>query len=161
MRLLPLGLLAFAALLVGCTQIDCPLNNRVYANFRFYNYLGDSVMLNDTLSITTRSVDMEDSVHINKQVGTVSFSLPVSYGQREDEYYLTISGANYEIRDTIRITKESRPHFESVDCNPSFFHTVTDAMCTHNILDSVVINNKTINYDSSKEHFKVYVFTDY
>ena len=158
LRLLPMCL--FVALLLACTQIDCPLNNRVYATYRFYDHFGDSVQLYDSLTITTTVNGQEDTL-INKLTNHCSFMMPMSYSQREDEYHLEIKGEDYVIRDTIRVTKEDFPHFESVDCNPAFFHTAKDVMCTHNIIDSVVINNKKIDYDSNKEHFKIYVFTGY
>ena len=159
LRLLPISLCAI--LLFSCTQVDCPLNNMVYANYRFYDHYGDSIQIDDSLTVITHCNEMQDSILINRKTKTTSFMLPVSYGQREDEFYMKLKNTERTICDTIWVTKESLPHFESVDCNPVFFHTVTDVRCTHNIIDSVVINNKKIDYDSSKEHFKIYLYTGY
>ena len=59
-------------------------------------------------------------------------------------------------KDTVTVKKENYSHFESVDCGPSFFHTITDVKTTHNYIDSIVINNKEVNYDASKAHFYIY-----
>ena len=59
--------------------------------------------------------------------------------------------------DTIRIKKEDMPHFESVDCQASYFHTITAVSTTHEIIDSIVINNPNVNYDQNTTHFKLYL----
>ena len=58
--------------------------------------------------------------------------------------------------DTVTVTKENHPHFESVDCSPAYFHTITAVSTTHNAIDSVVIKNPDVNYDTSKKHFYIY-----
>ena len=67
----------------------------------------------------------------------------------------TFSSINYI--DTIRIKKEDIPHFESVDCQASYFHTITDVSYTNDIIDSIVINNRNVNYDAKTTHFKLYL----
>ena len=87
-----------------------------------------------------------------------SFNLPISYTQPEDVLYVLVRnavGKNYI--DTIRIKKEDIPHFESVDCQAAYFHTITDASVTHHIIDSIVINNPHVNYDQNTTHFKLYL----
>ena len=58
--------------------------------------------------------------------------------------------------DTITVTKEDRPHFESVDCSPLYFHTITAINTTNNAIDSVVIINPDVSYDTSKKHIYIY-----
>ena len=43
------GLLAMVLIVLGCSTIDCPLNNRVYAK---YKLAGEVKTLNKTLTIT-------------------------------------------------------------------------------------------------------------
>ena len=130
--------------MVGCTSLDCPLNNTVYTK---YKLMGDNKTLKDTLTISTKKIEGTDSVLINKDVNVDSFSLPMSYSQNEDVLLF---------KDTVTVSKENRSHFESVDCSPSFFHTITDVKTTHNYIDSIVINQKEVNYDASKAHFYIY-----
>ena len=60
-------------------------------------------------------------------------------------------------RDTIWVEKSNQPHFESVDCQISYFHTILSVKSTHHIIDSLSINNSQVNYDASKEHFHLYL----
>ena len=131
--------------MMGCTSLDCPLNNTVYTK---YKLMGD----NKTLKIAGT-----DSVLINKDVNVDSFSLPMSYSLNEDVLFFEIHTLSKQVfKDTVTVSKENRSHFESVDCSPSFFHTITDVKTTHNYIDSIVINQKEVNYDASKAHFYIY-----
>lgn len=151
-------LFSFIILLAACSSIDCPLNNKVQANYCIYNYRGDSIALEDSLSIViNRKSPLEDTVLINRISGKHMFSLTMSNNQREDEFYLIYWNKEEEYIDTIRVTKEDKPHFETVDCAATYFHTITDVWSTHNIIDSIVINHKTVDYDSQKKHFKLYL----
>lgn len=119
--------------------------------------MGDIKTLNDTLTISTTKQEGTDSVLINKDVKVDSFILPMSYHQPEDVFYFTVKNQyQQEFKDTVVVKKEDQPHFESVDCSPSFFHTITEVKTTHNLIDSIVINNKDVNYDASKAHFYIY-----
>ena len=63
---------------------------------------------------------------------------------------------NKSFIDTLRITKEDHPHFESVDCPPAFFHQIKRVDYTKHTIDSVVIHNENVNYDATKAHFYIY-----
>jgi len=154
-RLLSFCLLA--VLSVSCSSIDCPLNNLVYTNYALYNSDGGTDTMKDTLTVTVKQTDGMDAVVLNKDVDMSSFALPISYSQAEDVFYLELRDKdNNTTLDTITVAKEDKPHFESIDCAPSFFHTITGVRCTHNAIDSVVINTPDVNYDTSKEHFHIY-----
>jgi hypothetical protein len=58
--------------------------------------------------------------------------------------------------DTVWIKKDDIPHFESVDCAAHFFHHITDVRCTHEGIDSIVINNRTVDYNSTVTHLNIY-----
>lgn len=140
--------------MVGCTSQDCPLNNTTYTKYRL---MGNITTLNDTMTISTTKTEGTDSVLINKDVKVDSFILPMSYHQPEDVFYFEIRNQENQVfKDTVTVKKEDFSHFESVDCNPAFFHTITEVKTTHNLIDSIVINNKDVNYDASKAHFYIY-----
>ena len=140
--------------MVGCTSLDCPLNNTTYTKYRL---MGNITTLNDTMTISTTKTEGTDSVLINKDVKVDSFILPMSYHQPEDVFYFEIRNQENQVfKDTVTVKKEDFSHFESVDCNPTFFHTITEVKTTHNLIDSIVINNKDVNYDASKAHFYIY-----
>ena len=142
------------ALMVGCTTLDCPLNNTTYTKYRLQ---GDITTLADTLTISTNRLEGTDSVLINKDVNVDSFILPMSYSQPQDSFFVETRNIEHKVYlDTIVVKKIDTPHFESVDCKPSFFHTITDVKTTTHRIDSIVINSKDVNYNDSKPHFYIY-----
>jgi len=152
--ILAVALLAgWGASLVGCSSIDCPLNSRVFATYKF---VGATTTITDTLTITTPLSDAEgnDSVLINKVVGVDSVSLPMSYSRTEDTFYFQFNTTSDTVLiDTVVVAKENYPHFDAVDCNPTFYHTVTDVRYTRNAIENIDINNHNITYDAGKAHF--------
>jgi hypothetical protein len=138
----------------ACSSIDCPLNNTVYTT---YKLTGKVDTLKDTLTVSTMRDNGTDTIVLNKSVKTLTFSLPISYAQDKDVFFLQVKDTNKNIiYDTIRVNKTNQPHFESVDCTPSYFHTITGISYTRNKIDSIAINNNEVNYDTSKEHFHIY-----
>lgn len=138
--------------LSGCTSIDCPLNNTVRAVWSL-----DGATLTDSLTVSTAHNEGNDTVLINRQTGVMTFQLPVSYGHDEDVFFFERSGnSGFHTVDTVTIGKEDLPHFESVDCNPTFFHILTSATTTQHGIDSVVVSEKNVNFDTSHAHLKIY-----
>lgn len=152
-RSMQVCMVGMVALMAACSSVDCPLNNSVYAN---YKLMGKVTSLPDTLTISIKRTNGEDSILINQQVNTDSLTLPVSYAQDEDILYFKTN----TLLDTLWISKTNEPHFESVDCGLNYFHTLTGVRFTRNAIDSVVIKNKTVNYDVSQAHFYIY-FKEY
>ena len=153
----------------ACTSIDCPVNNNVRTYYALMKVDGKpDTLKTDTMWVWTPRIDGTDTV-ISRQIqGNVvlncffgssasTFDLPISYTQPEDVLIMYVRNAKGENQDTVRIKKENMPHFESVDCQASYFHTITDVSATHNIIDSIVINNPNVNYDSNTTHFKLYL----
>lgn len=145
--------------LSACSSIDCPLNNRTYASFKL---AGDVTKLVDTLTVsTTRNIDNpeEDTVLINRLVDTDSLSLPMSYQRTEDIYIFTFVQKDTELKtiDTLWVSKENEPHFESVDCNPVMFHTIKDVRFTQRAIDDIKVNYNKVTYNDAKAHFHIYL----
>ncbi len=141
--------------LAGCSSLDCPYMNRVYTK---YQLEGDVKTLADTLTVTTsRLIDDSDTILLNQAIGVDSFELPVSYMGDQDEFHFHIKRADGEtFTDTVKVKKTNQTHFESVDCNPSYFHTLTSVSYTKHTIDSIVIHNAQVNYDASQPHFYIY-----
>ena len=128
-------------LITSCTSIECSINNLVRTRFQFTNSDGDSISLLDTLTIVT---------------GTCKFHLPISQSHPEDVLVFHIFGDSVDVTDTLWVMKEDYPHFESVDCNPTYFHKLTSIRHTHNCLDSVVIVNSSVTNDDRVVHVNIY-----
>lgn len=155
MRKTTLLAIILSAMVSACSSIDCPLNNRVYTRYKLDGLV---TKLSDTLTISTmRTIDGSDTVLINLQVNTDSFELPMSYNADKDVFYFETKdtlGGRY--MDTVAVSKTNEPHFEAVDCNANYFHTITAIDYTTNGIDSIKINNNKVSYDSQKPHFIIY-----
>jgi len=156
--LLPSSFFTSLLLAFSCSSIDCPLNNLVYTNWQLLDAHGEVYTLADTLTISTKRTDGNDSVLINRDVNAKAFSLPISYAQAEDVFFFEMKDSlgNAAVFDTVTVAKEDMPHFESVDCGPSYFHKITSVSHTRHAIDSIVINYPDVNYDTSKKHLYIY-----
>ena len=141
--------------IVSCSTIDCPVDNLVETRYRFLNTAGDSLVLMDTLNITSMRADGEE-VLLNRKVGMATIQVPISYSHPEDILVFNVYNNEYSIVDTVWVKKDDIPHFESVDCNASFFHTITGVRYTTNFIDSIVINDPSVDYDKTTIHFYIY-----
>lgn len=147
------SLLMFTA----CTSIDCPVQNSVYTVYDLKKSDGLSAdTLRDTLTISTTRFENNDTVLLNRSMNTTSFSLPISYTNDEDTLYFEVSNPEWHSIDTVYIKKDNLPHFESVDCQVSFFHNILEVRTTHHAIDSIVINKKFVDYEQTTEHFHIY-----
>lgn len=145
-----------ALVTAGCSSIDCPLNNMVYTRYQVRNALGVADTLRDTLTISTVRTDGIDSVLINRNTSTTGFTLPISYTNAEDIFFVERKGLAYSVIDTLRVGKTDVVHFESTDCAPSYFHTINSVETTRHGIDSVKIVNKTVNYDTQNINFNIF-----
>ena len=142
----------------ACSSVDCPLNNRVYTS---YKLAGAVDTLHDTITISTpRTIDNaeEDTVLINRMTLTDSLTLPMSYQRDEDTFFFTLAqqGTGLLTTDTVWVAKKNEPHFESVDCSPTMFHTITGVRFTQHAIDSIKVNYNKVTYNDAKAHFLIY-----
>ena len=146
-------------LLAACSSIDCPVNSIVETVYNVYDSVGSELSLSDTLTVTSTRKDGIDSTVLNKLVGKSSFNLPISYSHPEDIFVFHFDNNEKDslhVTDTVWVKKDDYPHFESVDCNSIFFHTITGIRYTQNYIDSIVIKNPSVTYDHNTVHFYLY-----
>lgn len=153
--------LIFAALTVvmvcACSSIDCPLNNAVYSK---YVLKGDVGVLEKTLTVTTQRADGRDTL-LNELTNFTEFVLPMSYANETDILIFVTTDSNaVKLTDTVRVSKTNEPHFESVDCSPSYFHTIKDVTYTQNAIDSIIISKSKVTYDTTGGHLHIYFKSD-
>lgn len=145
-----------SACLAACTSIDCPVQHTVMAHYAVMTSdMTVADTLRDTLNVYTKRMNLKDTLLLNEACGLTVFSLNVSYSNPEDTLFFKFNNGPFMAVDTVWMKKENTPHFESVDCNASFFHTVTDIRTTHNAIDNITINNPTIDYDPKTVHFNI------
>ena len=151
--------LLLVALLVACSSVDCPIDSTVTTLYQIRNSDGTELALTDTMTVTSTRSDGKDTVLYNKAIDVTEFTLPISYSHPEDVLVFSFDNSNngnLHVTDTVWVKKNDYPHFESVDCNTQFFHTITDVRYTCNYIDSIVINNPSVTYDSQTVHFYLY-----
>lgn len=146
-----------ATLVAACTSIDCPVDNIVATSYCLLKADGTKdTLTNDTLTIITKRRNGSDSILLNQSVSTTAFSLPISSGVPVDTLLLELRDSTGSTYDYLYVAKNDVPHFESVDCSMSYFHTITSVAWTGNRIDSVAINKPTVDYDSSTPHILIY-----
>lgn len=150
--------LLLGVLVAACTSIDCPVESNVATLYQVCHSDGTELKLNDTITVTTKTASDSDTIVYNKGIGISSFSLPISYKHPEDVLVFSFDNDNnsLHVSDTVWIKKDDYPHFESVDCSAAFFHIITDVRYTCNYIDSIVIKNPSVTYDSKTVHFYFY-----
>ena len=148
----------FVMLLAACSSVDCPVNSIVETIYNVYDSEGNELALSDTLTVTSARMDGQDTTLLNKLVDKETFNLPISYSHAEDMlmFHFDNGNNNLHVTDTVWIKKDDYPHFESVDCNAIFFHTLTGVRYTRNYIDSIVIKNPSVTYDYQTVHFYFY-----
>lgn len=151
--------LLLGVMVTACSSIDCPVDATVATLYKVYSSDGKELVLSDTLTVTSTRSNGKDTTLLNMGIGISSFSLPVSYSHPEDVlvfHFFNQKNNDLNATDTVWVKKDDYPHFESVDCNTSFFHTLTDVKYTSNYIDSIVIKNPSVTYDSKTVHFYLY-----
>lgn len=150
-------ILSSILLLGACSSLDCPMNNLVYTNYKLLKADGTPDTLRDTITIITTQNTGNDVVVLNRAVNISSFILPISYAADRDTFYALISDTLHNVKgDMFVVSKKSSPHFESIECSPSYFHHITEVEHTQETIDSIVINTPEVTYDTSKEHLYIY-----
>ena len=147
--------LAFPVLLTGCGGDDCVINNTVTATMNFYLSDGNACQITDTLTVSVVRAK-GDSVVLNRKAGATGLTFPLGYDSAADTFVFHF--AHMGVEDTVIIRHDNHPYFISLDCGTAMFHTLTDAACTHRLMQSVQITNPEINYDA-QENIQV-VFGD-
>lgn len=145
----------------SCSSIDCPVQNTVAVYYDLSTYDSDGNVvpdtLTDTLWIWTRRPNGTDTLILNRLSETARFKLEISYQQPEDLLVFAIRGKEHPLTvDTVWLAKDDIPHFESVDCSAHFFHELTAVRSTHEAIDSIVINNPSVNYATDVTHLNVF-----
>lgn len=150
----------------SCESISCPLNTTVECVYGFYAsarpvggsfVAGTAITVTDTISIVAMG---PDSVLANRLCNQTGFKIPVSYFGDIDSLLLICVDTNMQVAyDTLWVTKINKPHLDDPSCPLHMWHTITNISSTHNLIDSILINNADINYDGL-ENLQIYFRVD-
>lgn len=117
----------------------------------------DPVMITHLLTSGTGETAKADSLRVRgispagiiKFVDTRSVSVfAVTLDPSEDQslFVITLNG----ISDTAVIYYTRKPHLVSPECGYTFVSDINGLMTTHNIIDTLMIENKSVNLDGQK-----------
>ena len=127
---------------------------------------GSKIGIGDTLTVSalrpavadslgTDETDLSDTILVNRLVGKSSLALPVSYYAAKDIIVLAFTDTlSRTARDTLWYEKDNVAHWDDPGCPIHFWHHITSLRFTHHLIDTVFINNPTINY-GSQENFQI------
>lgn len=154
-----LGLAAFSS----CSEIECPLDNVVMAQFNLYDAeSGSSLLLVDTLYVQPAG---RDTLLLNRGQGISNFLVPLRQAAECDTLLLHWRNTALErATDTLFVQHKGELHFESPDCPMTVFHTLRDvrfaraAGSSDNLprIDSVKIVRTSVEYEDY-ENLKIFL----
>mgnify|MGYP003370864871 CR=1 FL=1 len=139
---------------VGCSNIDCPLDNVVAMQCNLYASETRTPLQLDNASLTITPAG-RDTVLLNQASGIRSFLLPLKQSGTQDTLLLHLTNKEGQsATDTLFVTHTPQPHFESVDCPVVVFHALAAVRATSHPLsmlpltvDSVSLVRSIVNYD--------------
>lgn len=87
-----------------------------------------------------------DTLKFVRVTGASTFSVPLDPSGDESVFMITLNG----ITDTAWIRYIRRPHLVSPECGYTIVSEITGLRTTHNIIDTLIIENKSVNLDGQK-----------
>ncbi len=87
-----------------------------------------------------------DTLRFISVKGVSSFSVPLDPANDESMFLITLNG----ITDTAVIRYIREPHLVSPECGYTIVNVITGLRTTHNIIDTLIIENKFVNLDGQK-----------
>lgn len=149
--------------LFGCANIDCPLDNQTEMQVHFYDAATRAeVSLSDSLTILGVKGDSTVLLY-NRAYGVNSLKFPLNADSDRDTLLFRFISADGTFVDTLYVDHRRQPHFESLDCPASMFHTLQQISVRAAALpraslgiDSVSIVNPKVQYQDV-DNLKVYL----
>jgi hypothetical protein len=97
-------------------------------------------------SVRVIGVSPAGPVTLYKQNAVTFFTLPLDPANDLSEFYFIVNG----VYDTAVLTYKRYPHLVSAECGYTFLSELTGLKTTHNIIDTLIIENKSVNLDGEK-----------
>ncbi|MDF1560864.1 MAG: DUF6452 family protein [Bacteroidales bacterium] len=97
-------------------------------------------------SLRVRGVSLTDTVEFVDARSVTSFSVPLDPSSDLSLFYITVNG----IHDTAAIYYTRQPHLVSPECGYTFLSIITGVTTTHNIIDTLIIENSKADLNGEK-----------
>jgi len=89
--------------------------------------------------------ETSDTVFVSQR-SVSSFSVPLDPGNDISAFRIVINGTS----DTVVIRYTRRPHLVAPECGYTILSSITSLRSTHNIIDTIIINSKSVDLNGEK-----------
>jgi hypothetical protein len=131
-------------LLASCAEQACYDNTDPMMNALLLES-GTGVQANAE-SLVVTAITATDTIEFVDAKSVSSFSLPLDPGNDVSTFYIVLDG----IADTAVIIYTRHPHLVSAECGYTFVSELTGLRTTHNIIDTLIIENKSVNLNGKR-----------
>jgi hypothetical protein len=135
--------------ITACTSGNCVEDTVPYVTTNIYSSTKKTVVKCDSIIVTAKSTAGDTLLTKEKSVSVFTFTLDPSNTQSKLIFKLD------NVIDTVVITYTSSPYYISSACGYTICHRITDLTFTDNIIDSLVLENKSITLDG-KSNLRLY-----
>jgi len=97
-------------------------------------------------SLRVRGVMPTDTIEFVDVKSTSYFSLPLDPASDQSLFYITLNG----VCDTAVIYYTRHPHLVSPECGYTFISEISGLATTHNIIDTLIIENNKVDLNGEK-----------
>lgn len=97
-------------------------------------------------SLRVRGVSPTDTIEFVDSRKSASFSVPLDPSADQSLFFITLNG----ISDTAIISYTRHPHLVSPECGYTFISMISGLRTTHNIIDTLMIENNNVNLNGEK-----------
>lgn len=98
----------------------------------------------DSLRVT--GISPTDTIEFVDSRKSASFSVTLDPSADQSVFFITLNG----ISDTAVIRYTREPHLVSPECGYTFISIISGLMTTHNIIDTLMIENNNVNLNGEK-----------
>lgn len=97
-------------------------------------------------SLRIRGVLPADTIEFIDSRSISYFSVPLDPGSEQSLFYITLNG----VYDTAVIYYTRHPHLVSPECGYTFISRITGLKTTHNLIDTLIIDNNLVDLNGEK-----------
>lgn len=147
-----LGLILFAgiiAYLTSCTPGSCFEKTDSLLDVSFYVFSTKKAKAPDSLTVFGLGFDTNRIYSATK--GIKIASLPLNSATDNSVFILKIDN----LTDTLSVSYSSYPHLISKECGYTYYHDIDNVIHSHNAIDSIWINKKTVT-NLNEENLRIY-----
>jgi hypothetical protein len=152
-RFIPGGLIFITIIILSvfsCSEGSCFEETESYLKATFYLNETKKAIPPELLSL--HGVGMDTVFLYNNSANVKVALIPLNSSAENSKFIITINN----VADTLEFRYSSYPHLISKECGYTFYHHLEDEpICTHHVVDSIFVANKTIT-NLNVENIRIY-----